>query len=97
MKIGNSMSEKKGLTVKLKQEFDTSKNLEVFMPNLNDWFRVTAREFRSFNGRRRINNEIYNGIIYYYNTNKEINPDEYDKDKVIGIKWESKRRPGENF
>lgn len=91
------MSEKKGLTVKLEYDFDTSNNLEIFMPTLNGWFRVTSREFRSFNGDRRINGQPHNGVTYYYNTNKIINCNEYEKDKIIGIKWESKRRPGENF
>ena len=91
------MSEKKGLTVKLEYDFDTSKNLEIFMAKLDGWFRVTAREFRSFNGDRRINGEPFIGNTYYYNTNKVINCSEYEKNKIIGMKWESKIRPGEDF
>jgi hypothetical protein len=66
--------EKTGNTEKLKYEFNTASNLEVFMINLNDWYRVTSREFRSFNGKRRINNVEYNGPIYHYATNRRANP-----------------------
>lgn len=70
------MSEKRGQTEKLKYDFNTSRELCV---KLNEkWFRVTPREFRSFNGERKIVyhekletiHEAYEGPIYYWNTNK---------------------------
>ena len=75
------MNEKTGNIVKLEYDFDTARNLEVFMPNLNGWYRVTSREFRSFNGNRRILNvsdpsnsfyECYEGPIYFYGTNNKV-------------------------
>ena len=71
--------EKTGNLEKLTYDFNTASNLEVWMPNLDGWYRVTSREFRSFNGKRRILNienpnksyyEEYNGPIYYYGTNQ---------------------------
>ena len=46
------MSEKKGLTVKMSYDFETAANLEVYLPESTyGWYRVTSREFRSFNGK----------------------------------------------
>lgn len=52
------MGEKTGFTEKMVYDFDTAGVLEVFIPKLNDWCRVTSREFRSFDGRRRITKPI---------------------------------------
>ena len=49
------MSEKKGLTVKMQYDFETASNLEVFLPTSKEWYRVTSRQFRSWTGKRRIN------------------------------------------
>lgn len=62
------MSEKRGHLVKMYYDFDTAGVLEVYMPKLEGWYRVTSREFRSFDGQRRITKperpqgkgEIYN-------------------------------------
>jgi len=62
--------EKTGHIEKLKNDFNDSKNLEVFLPRLEKWYRVTCRDFRSFDGQRRINNEIYEGPLYAYGTNR---------------------------
>ena len=71
------MSEKKGNLIKLKYDFNESLCCEI--KNGDSWARVTAREFRSWNGKRRILNvqnpnksyyEEYNGPIYYYGTNQ---------------------------
>ena len=44
--------EKRGSTEKIKYDFDTAKNCQV---ELNGHFyRTTGREFRSWNGKRRI-------------------------------------------
>lgn len=91
------MNEKTGNIVKLEYDFDTARNLEVFMPNLNGWYRVTSREFRSFNGKRRIQGELFKGNIYQFGTNKIINPKHSEENKIAGYKWTSVRRPGENF
>lgn len=89
--------EKTGGIVKLKYDFNTASNLEVFMPNLNGWYRVTSREFRSFNGKRQINNEVYDGTVYLYNTNKRINKSKYGKHKLAGYSWDSKKREHEKI
>jgi len=82
------MAEKTGNLVKLVYEFNSARCCEVSFDGEN-WARVTAREFRSFNGKRRILNvenpnkpyyEEYNGPIYYYGTNR-INK----KPKKIGL------------
>ena len=89
--------EKTGNTEKLKYEFETAANLEVFMPNLNDWYRVTSREFRSFTGKRRINNVDYNGPVYVYNSNKRVNKSMVERNVIADHNWVSKRRPGEDL
>lgn len=91
------MSEKGGFTGKLKYDFDTAGNLEVFIPNLDGWYRVTSREFRSFNGKRRRNGESYDGPIYMYNTNKRTNKSTQPKHKIAGWSWENIKRGNEKF
>lgn len=61
------MSEKRGNTGKLIYDFNVADNLEVQIGDM--WCRVTARDFRSFNGARRINGKSYEGPIYLSNTN----------------------------
>jgi hypothetical protein len=87
--------EKTGNTEKIKYDFNTASNLEIWMPNLNGWYRVTSREFRSFNGKRRINGEPYYGSVFLYNTNKRANKSKYESNKMAGYSWISTRRPGE--
>ena len=89
--------EKTGSTEKLKYDFNTASNLEVFMPNLNDWYRVTSREFRSFTGKRRINNVEYDGPVYVYNSNKRVNKSKFERNIIANHNWVSKRRPGEDL
>ena len=49
------MSEKRGLQDQsLKNDYNTAGVLEVWVPKLNGWYRVTSRDFRSFDGKRRI-------------------------------------------
>lgn len=49
------MSEKRGLLDQnLIYDFNPVGALEIYNVKLDDWFRVTARDFRSFNGPRRI-------------------------------------------
>jgi len=79
------MAEKTGGTVKLQYDFNTAGVLEVFMNNT--WRRTTAREFRSFDGKRRITEPTktelgnvvvpmrtydYLGAVYMFGTNHEV-------------------------
>ncbi len=64
------MSEKKGNTGKLIYDFNVAANLEVQVGEM--WCRVTARDFRSFNGSRRIFDVPYEGPIYMFATNTVI-------------------------
>lgn len=81
------MAEKRGETEKLRYDFNTAGVLEVYIPKLEDWYRVTGREFRSFDGLRRItlptevhlgNVDVpmetfeYWGPVYMFGTNKEM-------------------------
>lgn len=50
------MAEKTGNTVKLVYDFNTSGVCEVCIKG--KWYRTTAREFRSFDGNRRITEPI---------------------------------------
>ncbi len=45
-------AEKRGETVKLENHFNTAGVLEVCIKDT--WYRVTSRDFRSFDGKRRI-------------------------------------------
>lgn len=89
------MAEKTGNTEKIINDFTTAANLEIYMPNLDGWYRVTSREFRSFNGKRRINNEQYNGNVYHYASNRRANKSLFPKDKIVEHNFKSIRRPGE--
>lgn len=82
------MAEKRGLeTQNLINEFNTAGCLEVFIPEKNDWYRVTSKDFRAFNGPRRIteptetkrgttNVEMttyeYYGPVYQWGTNTVV-------------------------
>jgi len=93
------MSEKKGHTVKLKFDFPEQLCCEVYVPNLDDWFRTTANEFRSWVGKRRILKfegelgtenrssyyEDYDGPTYLFGTNKKINASKYPQHKVAFV------------
>jgi hypothetical protein len=68
--------EKTGQTEKLKYDYNTALESQVQLEN-GKWYRVTCREFRSFNGPRRLIRyenrepvyEEYNSPLYYWNTN----------------------------
>ena len=64
--------EKTGHIEKLKNNFDDSRNLEVYLPRLDNWYRVTCRDFRSFDGKRRVQGENYEGPLYAYGTNRLV-------------------------
>jgi hypothetical protein len=77
---------KRGNTGKLQYDFDVSILLEVQMVN-GSWARVTARDFRSWDGPRRTTTnymdestktsmkgepEDYHGPLYIYGTNTQV-------------------------
>ena len=66
------MSEKTGNTEKLKNDFIDSKLLEVYLPRLDNWYRVTCRDFRSVDGKRRVQGKNYEGPLYAYGTNRLV-------------------------
>jgi len=101
------MAEKKGQTVKLKYDFPTQRCCEVYVPNLEDWFRITPKEFRSWVGQRRILHiegddrmkldikyeyKDYNGPTYLFDSNKKINPSNYTQNKVAFLHDEDPRQ-----
>lgn len=96
------MGEKRGGTVKLSYDFNTAGVLEVFLKDR--WCRATAKEFRSFDGKRRISQPTkvilgqvdmllttydYNGPVYLYDTNKEVSKGNTGK-LVTGEVWKQK-------
>lgn len=66
------MAEKQGFTGDLKYDFDISSHMEVYLSKLKKWYRVTPNDFRSFDGKRRINGEIYEGPLFQYKTNNIV-------------------------
>jgi hypothetical protein len=94
------MAEKKGNLGQLKYDFNTKWSTEVQLEDDGKWYRTTCREFRSFDGPRRIflKNEEgvweyvnYEGPIYMYDTNtKVVKNNTY---KIIYVKvWEIEKR-----
>ena len=71
------MAEKRGNLEKLTYDFDTAKCVEGQYRDNEPWYRLTQREFRSFNGKRRIVTwdkgtpiyTDYDGPIFYFGTN----------------------------
>lgn len=47
------MSEKRGMTGKMQYDFDTAGVCEIMSAD-GRWFRVTSREFRSYDGPRKL-------------------------------------------
>ena len=95
------MSEKRGQTEKLKYDFNTSKG--VYVKINNKMYRVTERDFRSYNGDRFIliegEYQPYEGPIYYHNTNK-ICKEPIGENKIQyahNKPWVSIKRPHENY
>lgn len=92
------MAEKRGFTGKLQYDFNTAWVCEVEMNG--KWFRVIERDFRSFNGPRRITRPnpaklgevhvgsetfTYEGPYYYWNTNKQYLPAEHPTGRIIEL------------
>jgi hypothetical protein len=90
------MGEKRGNTGKLKYDFNTAWVCEVEMQG--KWYRVIERDFRSYNGPRRltrpnppilgnvhVGNETFNyeGPYYFWNTNTLYDPTQYEKGIIV--------------
>ena len=95
------MSEKRGQTEKLRYDFNTAKG--VYVKINNKMYRVTERDFRSYNGDRFIliegEYQPYEGPIYYHNTNK-ICKEPIGENKIQyahNKPWVSIKRPHENY
>tara|TARA_E500000318_G_C3560804_1_gene213303 strand:+ start:177 stop:494 length:318 start_codon:yes stop_codon:yes gene_type:complete len=101
------MGEKRGNTEKLLYPFNTAGCLEIYLKE--KWYRATAREFRSFNGLRRITEPVkiehrnvdvpmktydYWGPVYLFGTNKVM---EFTNtgSMYTGEKWEAARKNSE--
>lgn len=91
------MAEKRGETEKLIFDFNTSGVLEIYMPGLQGWYRTTAKDFRSFDGKRRITEPTevhlgnvqvpmrtydYNGPVFLWGTNMQV-LDTLDSGKIV--------------
>lgn len=75
---------------KLIFDFNTANNLEVWSSKLKDWFRMTANEFRSWNGKRRVQGVDYEGAVFIYDTNTIIyNTENYPE----GVIFEDNKDP----
>ena len=66
------MSEKTGFVEKMEYLFNEANHLEIFLPKAQRWHRVTPTDFRSWDGKRRIQGEEYEGPLYAYGTNRKI-------------------------
>jgi len=66
--------EKTGFTEKMEFLFNEARCLEIYVPGLSRWHRVTPTDFRSFDGKRRIQGEEYEGPLYAYGTNRKVIP-----------------------
>jgi len=101
------MAEKTGHLVKLQYDFNTAGVLEVFMKGT--WHRATSREFRSFDGKRRITEPTmtelgnvvvpmrtydYNGPVYMFGTNNEVKT--INEEKIVtSAYWDEARKQTE--
>ena len=101
------MGEKKGNTVKIQHDFNPSRCLEINYKG--KWYRVTANEFRSWTGERRILNidnpstpfyEEYNGPVYKLGTNiisRESTPEQFEFENGEDPRKFGTRRKYESF
>jgi hypothetical protein len=97
------MAEKRGETEKLINDYNTAGVLEVYMPKLDGWYRTTAKDFRSFDGKRRITDPTrtekgnpwvelktydYNGPVYVWGTNKVVSNKSNNGSIVTSMYWD---------
>jgi hypothetical protein len=101
------MGEKRGNTGKLLNPYNEGGILEIFHHDLNQWVRVTPRDFRSWGGKRRITEYKYpfrrpvemsiyeyDGPVYEYLTNNIVSKPIKGNN---GVRSESKLTYSENF
>ena len=100
------MSEKRGGSPlqELDMDFNRFGVMEVFKKSLDKWFRCSERDFRSFNGRRRITSftpskrgmysepqvSEYYGPVYAFGTNQVVPYVETGKIEW-SVVWEEER------
>ena len=97
------MTEKRGQTEKMRFDFNESRCCEIWFDGLERYGRVTAREFRSFGGKRRILNvddrynafyEDYEGPVYWFGTNKKVAKKDIES-KIMFLHNKDPRKFGE--
>ena len=92
------MAEKRGFTGKLEHwGYETHYVFEIEAAN-GKWYRVTERDFRSYNGKRRftypdatslgnpfqnLTTEDYYGPFYFFETNTTYDPDKFEKHTIV--------------
>ena len=97
------MAEKRGEIEKLQFPFNTAGLLEVFNTNLDGWYRVTAKDFRSFDGQRRITEPTktelgnvvvpmrtyaYEGPVFIWCTNKIVMDTTNEGKMITSAYWD---------
>jgi hypothetical protein len=105
------MAEKRGETEKLVNNYNTAGVLEVYIPKLKDWYRVTAKDFRSFDGSRRITDPTvtekgnpwvelktyeYTGPVYVWGTNKVVTNITNSGSIVTSMYWDKQIKVSSN-
>jgi hypothetical protein len=104
------MAEKRGLEDQnLIYEFNQAGSLEVYHSGLKGWYRVTGKDFRSFNGPRRItlpeytehrNVDVpmityeYYGPVYIWGTNTVVDYSDTGSIEKNNV-WETARKISE--
>jgi hypothetical protein len=95
------MAEKRGNTGQLKYDFNTKWSTEVQLEKDGTWYRATCREFRSFDGPRRIfiKDEEgewkyidYKGPVYMFDSNKRTRKRNTRKIKYVKERKVEKRQ-----
>lgn len=96
------MAEKRGETEKLINDYNTAGVLEVFLNN-ETWYRVTTKDFRSFDGKRRITEPTrverynpdtsmrtyeYNGPTFLWGTNTQVLDTRGEGKILTGAYWD---------
>jgi hypothetical protein len=101
------MAEKTGEIEKLIYDFNTAGVLEVYMPNLEGWYRTTAKDFRSFDGKRRITEPTkvekgnpwvdlrtyeYNGPVFLWGTNMQLVEETKEGELITSPYWDKQNK-----
>jgi hypothetical protein len=81
----------------LKYNFDKNGYLEIYLTNLNSWYRTTRNTFRSFNGMRRVDNIEISEDIFISGTNKIPSDLSLYKNEIYACSQVSKKTLAENM